>query len=57
MVVILKKGTKKEKIESLLKKLNSGKKRIQFDAYKYCGVISLKESPNDIQKRLRSEWI
>lgn len=56
MVMTIKRGTKKDKIESLLKKLLSSKKSKGVDAYKYCGVISLKESPNEIQKRLRSEW-
>ncbi|HEX4373904.1 MAG TPA: hypothetical protein VHZ50_11430 [Puia sp.] len=35
------------------KKLND---RNGVDALKYCGVITLKEDPLIIQKRLRDEW-
>jgi hypothetical protein len=56
MVMTIKRGTAKDSIESLLIKLLSSKKTKGVDAYKYCGVITLNESPNDIQKRLRSEW-
>jgi len=27
-----------------------------LDAHKYCGIVKLKESPVQAQKRMRSEW-
>jgi len=56
MVMTIKKGTAKEVIDALLEKLLANEKSKGVDAYKYCGVISLKESPSTIQKNLRSEW-
>lgn len=56
MVMTIKKGTKKADIKRLLERLAETEKPTGIDAYKYCGVIKLKESPNQIQKRLRSEW-
>ena len=53
----LKKGTDRSGIEDILKKLRSPKKLSKgINAHKYCGVITLKESPTSIQKRLRREW-
>jgi len=53
----IKKGSDKKSIEAILEKLSSMRKSVKgFDAEKYCGVIILKESPIDIQKRMRSEW-
>lgn len=51
----IKKGSNKAEIERVISKVYQ-KKTKGIDAYKYCGVIKLKEAPNDIQKRLRSEW-
>jgi len=56
MVMTIKRGANKAQIQSLIAKLSEVKKLKGIDAYKYCGIIKLKESPNDIQKRLRSEW-
>ena len=57
MVMTLKKGTDRRRIEDILRKLRSQKKPSKgINAQKYCGVITLKESPLSIQKRLRSEW-
>ena len=57
MVMTIKKGSDKRSIESVLKRLRTRKKKVKgIDAYKYCGVITLKEAPVDIQKRMRSEW-
>lgn len=53
MVTIIKKGIKKEDFDKKLSGLTSIKK---FDAYKYCGIIKLKEDPQSIQKRMRDEW-
>jgi hypothetical protein len=54
MVTIIKKGTNKAVITQLLKKMHGKKK---FNAKKHCGVIKLKSSPLDIQKKMRDEWI
>jgi hypothetical protein len=56
MVTIVKYGTDKKKIKSLLERLKNKKGRIGIDAYKYCGVITLAEEPLLIQKELRDEW-
>jgi hypothetical protein len=53
MVTIIKKGTDKILIDKLL---NKALKTKGVDTKKYCGVISLKENPLVIQKRMRDEW-
>ena len=53
MVTIIKKGSDKKEIEKALSKVKSKK---QFDAYKYCGTLKLKEDALAIQKRMRNEW-
>ena len=59
MVVTIKSSSSPEEIEQALKKLKKGNAKTakkHFDAFKYCGVIKLKEDPLAIQKRLRNEW-
>ena len=54
MVTIIKKGTSREKIIDTLKKR---KVKIKGpDLAKYCGSISLKEDPLEMQKKWRNEW-
>jgi len=53
MVTIIKKGLDKTLINKLIKKALKTK---GVDTRKYCGVISLKEDPLVIQKRMRDEW-
>jgi hypothetical protein len=53
METIIKKGAKKNSINQILKKILSIK---GIDAYKYCGIIKLKQDPLLIQKKLRHEW-
>ncbi|WP_154857585.1 MULTISPECIES: hypothetical protein [Cyclobacterium] len=53
MVTIIKKGSDKKEVEKALSKIKRKKK---FDAYKYCGTLSLKEDPLEIQKKMRDEW-
>lgn len=53
MVTIIKKGLSKKAIEKLLLTQKSSKK---FDSKKHSGVIKLKETPLEIQKKLRDEW-
>jgi len=54
MVIIIKKGTSREKIRLALKKRSVKVKAP--DVKKYCGSISLKEDPLVLQKLLRNEW-
>lgn len=56
MTMTIKKGMSKSGIAQIINKLRAERVTKGLDAYKYCGVIKLKESPSDIQKRLRSEW-
>ncbi len=56
MLTVLKYGSDKKKIKSLLAHLKNQKTRTGIDAYKYCGAISLAEEPLLIQKELRDEW-
>ncbi|MEQ8714451.1 MAG: hypothetical protein RIC80_15640 [Cyclobacteriaceae bacterium] len=53
MITVIKKGLDKAHIDKLLKKALKTK---GVDTRKYCGVISLKEDPLVIQKRMRDEW-
>lgn len=56
MVTILKYGSDKKKIRTLLEQLKNLHSRSGIDAYKYCGVISLTDDPLLIQKEFRNEW-
>lgn len=53
MVTIIKKGLPKKALKDRIKKMivNKG-----LDAYKYCGIISLKKDALLIQEELRNEW-
>jgi hypothetical protein len=53
MVTTIKKGTSREKIIDVLKKRKT--KTNGPDLKKYCGSISLKEDPLEMQKRWRNE--
>jgi hypothetical protein len=53
MVTVIKNGSSKAAIKRLLEKLKIEK---GFDAKKFSGVIKLKESPLEIQNRIRNEW-
>ena len=55
MVMTIKKGSDRKKMDRMLKMLGEKKKK-GIDAKKYCGVIKLDKSPIDIQKQMRSEW-
>ncbi len=56
MVTVIKYGSDKKVIKSLLERLKKRKSRVGIDAYKYCGVITLAEEPLFIQKEMRNEW-
>ena len=56
MVVTINSTSTPEEIEAALRKLqknNSKASQKHFDAFKYCGVIKLKEDPLAIQKKMR----
>ena len=55
MVTIIRKGTSKEKIRDILDR-HAKKRRKKIDLLKYCGILSLKEDPLDLQKNWRNEW-
>jgi hypothetical protein len=53
MVTVIKKGSSSQKLLKLLKKLQISN---GLDAFKYCGIIHIKEDALTIQKKLRNEW-
>jgi hypothetical protein len=54
MITTIEKGTSVEKIRQTLKERTTKIKSI--DLKKYCGSISLKEDPLEMQKKWRNEW-
>ena len=56
MTLILKKGASKKDIQLINKKLGEIISAKKLDTRKYSGSIKLKETPLDIQKKLRDEW-
>ncbi len=53
MTIVIKRSLNKEDISALLGKLSHKSK---FDVKKFCGVLTLKNPPLTIQKKLRDEW-
>ena len=53
MILVLKKGASKREIRKLGKRLVA---RRRVDITKYCGKITLKEDPLQIQQLIRNEW-
>lgn len=54
MITTIKKGTSTENIRLALKKRPAKIKSL--DLKKYCGSITLKEDPLEMQKKWRDEW-
>lgn len=54
MVTIIKKGATAQTIKKKYEKVVSSPSK--KDIRKYCGVISLKKNPVDLQKEWRDEW-
>ena len=52
-IVIKKSSTNREKLEKVR---GSIKRKGKFHAFKYCGIINVKESPLQIQQKMRDEW-
>ncbi len=59
-VIVFKGGMTKAQIDALWKKVHAGQrkrgKRPLPDIRKFCGVITLKEDPMEIQRKMRDEW-
>ncbi|MCF8236442.1 MAG: hypothetical protein K9G67_16135 [Bacteroidales bacterium] len=53
MVVIIKKGTGKERLNEMLKQF---KRRKRFNANRFLGKVQWKEDALAYQKRIRNEW-
>ncbi len=59
MTVTIYSNSSPKETELALQKLQKNarrKRQRNFDAFKYCGVITLKEDPLAIQKAMRGEW-
>jgi hypothetical protein len=56
MVTVIRKGTSREAIKSLLVKSLKKKTHKGIDVKKYCGLIQLKDDPIFLQKQWRNEW-
>jgi len=56
MVVVIKKGSSKKVLSTLLKKAIDSSKQKKLNARRYCGVVKFKEDGLILQKRWRDEW-
>jgi hypothetical protein len=58
MVVVIKRGMSKQRIQVQLRKLRSQRAKSQkpVDVYKYVGVLKLDEDPVALQRKWRDEW-
>jgi hypothetical protein len=54
MVTVINRNSSLKQISEMIQKMLESRK--EHDAYKFCGVIKLKEKPLSIQKKLRNEW-
>ncbi|HEV7231758.1 MAG TPA: hypothetical protein VGO45_10545 [Bacteroidia bacterium] len=53
MVTVIKKGSPRQKILKLLKKMKIYQ---GLDAFKFCGAIHFKEDGLALQRKMRNEW-
>lgn len=58
MVVVIKKGMSRQRIQALLRKVRAKRADVEkpVDVYKYVGVLKLMEDPLDLQRKWRDEW-
>jgi len=58
MILVIKKGTKKDAIRALLDKRADAltKKIIKKNIRKYLGILNIEEDPVELQKNWRNEW-
>ncbi|MDZ7719987.1 MAG: hypothetical protein U5K72_14315 [Balneolaceae bacterium] len=54
MVTTIKKGASEESVKQKYEKLTKASKKNNLR--KYCGVISLKKDPVELQRKWRDEW-
>lgn len=54
MVTIIKRKTSKEELNKIIGKIKSRDNLL--NASKYSGKVDIKDSPVEIQKKLRNEW-
>ncbi|MDD2286848.1 MAG: hypothetical protein PHQ11_15785 [Paludibacter sp.] len=52
----IKKGTERDQIKAILEKLRMQRSIRKRDLSKYCGVLSLKQDPMELQNKWRDEW-
>ena len=58
MVVVIKRGMSKQRIQMQLRKLRTQRAKASkpVDVYKYVGVLKLQEDPVALQRKWRDEW-
>jgi hypothetical protein len=56
MEIVIKNGMKKREIERKMKELENSSKKKLFNPYKYLGKIDWKETPLNIQKKMRDDF-
>lgn len=58
MVVVIKRGMSKQRIQMQLRKLRTQRAKATkpVDVYKYVGVLKLDEDPVALQRKWRDEW-
>lgn len=58
MVVVIKRGMSRQRIQALLRKARAQKATAKkpVDVYKYVGVLKLEEDPVELQRKWRDEW-
>jgi hypothetical protein len=56
MVIVIKKGSSKRVLSTLLKKAIDSSKQRKLNAHRYCGVVKFKEDGLILQKQWRDEW-
>jgi len=52
----IKRGTERDQIQAMFEKLRMQRSRKKRNLSKYCGVLSLKQDPMELQKKWRDEW-
>ncbi len=58
MVVVIKRGMSRQRIQALWKRVREGSStpRRKVDVYKYLGVLKVEDDPVELQRKWRNEW-
>jgi hypothetical protein len=56
MTYIINRKTTRGELEKSFLKIKRKKTKQSVNLDKYCGILKLKETPLEIQKKLRDEW-